>query len=524
MEQVFQGIPVWGSDLMSHSKNGAFERVNGRYSPTPTLNTLTPALDETAALTVVKNQIGVDKIKTHWSENDLQLIDGQPFSATLLVFHRNGATNGERLAWHIVAHPNILSRLVYFVDAVNGEILDHYDNTCNFVGHLDLPKGKNTPETDGDSDCETETLIDGPVNVSGQDLLNINRTFNSGGWQAGSVIYLEDVSKSMYNAGSSNMPGDPVGVVVTLDGLNGSPENSNFDYDFVKSNSTTFTNKKAAISAHYNAGASFDYYKSKFNRNAIDGVGGNILSFVNVTESDGSSMENAFWNGDAMFRQVQQVMGIIAGIFPGVGAIIPTFIAYILEKRVSKEPERFGEIGARPPGARTVDVMNFASDLDLFKGWAEAVCHGTFSQPIHRKYNACSIFKRARGHGRLSEYRRGEEGGLLPPTAAGYCECGAGGPGARPFLRPGDFGVGQDVMCELPSAGSGSCGKGQAAIRSCSAGPAAIPKAHSSGPWYRRWPCSPRSGHSPVAGSWHNDRWRYSRSPVHRPFSAGPAI
>lgn len=301
MEQVFQGLPVWGSELIAHSKNGAFERVNGRYFPTPTLATITPALNETEALTVVKNQIGVDKIKTHWSESDLQLIDGQPFSATLLVFHRNGATNGERLAWHIVAHPNILSRLVYFVDASNGEILDHYDNTCNFVGHLDLPKGKNTPETDDHSDCETETMIDGPVNVSGLDLLNVNRSFNSGGWQAGSVIYLEDVSKSMYNAGSSSMPGDPVGVVVTLDGLNGSPENSNFDYDFVKSNSTTFTNKKAAISAHYNAGASFDYYKSKFNRNAIDGGGGNILSFVNVTESDGSSMENAFWNGDAMW-------------------------------------------------------------------------------------------------------------------------------------------------------------------------------------------------------------------------------
>jgi len=61
----------------------------------------------------------------------------------------------------------------------------------------------------------------------------------------------------------------------------------------------------------------------------------------------------------------------------------------------------FGEIGGRPPGARTVDVMNFASDLDLFKGWAEAVCHGTFSQPLERKYNACSMFKRAHGQGRI---------------------------------------------------------------------------------------------------------------------------
>ena len=61
----------------------------------------------------------------------------------------------------------------------------------------------------------------------------------------------------------------------------------------------------------------------------------------------------------------------------------------------------FGEIGARPPGARSVDIMNYASDLDVFKGWAEAVCHGTFSQDIERKYNSAIIFKRAQGHGRI---------------------------------------------------------------------------------------------------------------------------
>ena len=60
----------------------------------------------------------------------------------------------------------------------------------------------------------------------------------------------------------------------------------------------------------------------------------------------------------------------------------------------------FGEIGARPPGARTVDVMNFASDVDLFRGWAEAVCHGTLA-PVTRQHNACSIFKRAQGQGRI---------------------------------------------------------------------------------------------------------------------------
>jgi hypothetical protein len=64
----------------------------------------------------------------------------------------------------------------------------------------------------------------------------------------------------------------------------------------------------------------------------------------------------------------------------------------------------FGEIGARPPGGRTVDVMNYATDADLFSAWADAVTHGEISQPIERRYNAASIFKRAKGLGRITHY------------------------------------------------------------------------------------------------------------------------
>jgi len=59
----------------------------------------------------------------------------------------------------------------------------------------------------------------------------------------------------------------------------------------------------------------------------------------------------------------------------------------------------FGEIAARPPGARTVDAMNVAGDVDLFGGWAEAVCHGRLSQPARRPYNAAVVCTRSRGAG-----------------------------------------------------------------------------------------------------------------------------
>lgn len=61
----------------------------------------------------------------------------------------------------------------------------------------------------------------------------------------------------------------------------------------------------------------------------------------------------------------------------------------------------FGEIACRPPGARSVDVMNYASDTDLFAGWAEAVVSGRFTQKVERRYNAVIIYKRAQGSGRI---------------------------------------------------------------------------------------------------------------------------
>lgn len=64
----------------------------------------------------------------------------------------------------------------------------------------------------------------------------------------------------------------------------------------------------------------------------------------------------------------------------------------------------FGEIGGRPPGAYLVDLINYASDIDTYTGWAECVVHGRFTQPVERKYNAAWVFKRARGRGRIRRY------------------------------------------------------------------------------------------------------------------------
>ncbi|HUS33529.1 MAG TPA: ATP-grasp domain-containing protein [Kofleriaceae bacterium] len=62
----------------------------------------------------------------------------------------------------------------------------------------------------------------------------------------------------------------------------------------------------------------------------------------------------------------------------------------------------FGEIACRPGGACVVDLMNYTSDIDLFREWARAVCWHAFEAPTDRKYNVGIVFKRAHGQGRIT--------------------------------------------------------------------------------------------------------------------------
>ncbi|GAB4141078.1 MAG: hypothetical protein Fur0037_07770 [Planctomycetota bacterium] len=64
----------------------------------------------------------------------------------------------------------------------------------------------------------------------------------------------------------------------------------------------------------------------------------------------------------------------------------------------------FGEIAARPAGARLVHAMNYANDADLFAGWANAVVRGELGFPVLRPYNAGMVFKRAQGEGMVLRY------------------------------------------------------------------------------------------------------------------------
>lgn len=66
------------------------------------------------------------------------------------------------------------------------------------------------------------------------------------------------------------------------------------------------------------------------------------------------------------------------------------------------------EVGARPPGARFVNLISWAHDFDLFRAWAEAVVFGRFT-PRPRPFAAGAAYLRGQGEGRVRAVRGLEE-------------------------------------------------------------------------------------------------------------------
>jgi bacillolysin len=313
LQQVLGNVPVWGSDIIVHETNGKVTFFNGIYFPTPSVNSLEPTVlnpqAEQAVRSDLEKKTGFTTLKSDAKEH----IGGEQLRSELVIFHKDEQRKTERLAWHVVAYPNVVHRYEYFVDAQNGEILDSYHSSCTLAGHIhglnENEKGiknvENMPKivknmahpdavgTEGTS-TNTNTVLDGAFTATALDLLNISRTINT--YQVGTKYYMLDASRSMFNLGASVLPNKPVGAIQTFDYNN----TDNGPYYYVSTTNNTWTNQKTAVSAHYNGGKAYDYYKTTFNRNSINNQGGTIKSFINVTDG-GISMDNAYWNGEAMF-------------------------------------------------------------------------------------------------------------------------------------------------------------------------------------------------------------------------------
>jgi Zn-dependent metalloprotease/PKD repeat protein len=254
-QQYYKGVKVYGAEFYLHADSRK-KTFTGRIYPLPTSIDVVPKINNEDAIKIVNADIKRKTVYRDLSTGEKTFLHYNSPEAGLVLY-------GNTLAYEVLIRPNFIQVWKYFINAENGSILYWFNNTNS----------------------------DGPATATGTDLNGVSRTINT--YLEGGTYKLINASESMYNATTQE------GLIMTLNANNTSTVNLNYT-EITSANNNTW-NIKAAVSAHYNAGATFRYFKDTFGRNSINGKGGNIISFVNVANEDGSSMDNAFWNGQAAF-------------------------------------------------------------------------------------------------------------------------------------------------------------------------------------------------------------------------------
>lgn len=287
--QVYAGIPVFPAEARLHSHGGGFDLYTGRLQPTPQINNLIPSLTEGAARTQVQAMFSEQWIDL--SPKQKAWISGPQLSLKLAIYYPAGKE--ARLAWEAHVRPNLLEHTSLYLDAHNGEVLADYTHTCGFAdghSHNNGTGGKSAPA----APTATAELMDGPATAVVQDLYDRSITINTFSLQ--DTFYLLDGTKPMFSTAGGTLNG----YILTYDGQGSTPLRNDFAPGLRYSLNNNDWNKTEA-SVHSNASTAYQYFFDEHQRNSIDGMGGNVLSFMNINETDGTQMDNPFWNGRALF-------------------------------------------------------------------------------------------------------------------------------------------------------------------------------------------------------------------------------
>ncbi|OZM57048.1 bacillolysin [Lottiidibacillus patelloidae] len=256
LQQMHQGIPVYGSQLTAHVKNGTLMSVSG---------TVIPDLEKKSSLKKNSKLTAQEAIKVAEEKLGFTADYEKKPHAEYMVYTKDGQAS---LAY--VVNLNFLypepGNWMFTVDAVSGDVLNSFNAMHYAKG------GKGGKPGGGSGGTEIKTTGTGTGVLGDAKTLNIT--------QKGSSYYLEDRTRDgwIYTYDASNRTRLPGKLWEDLDAQ------FNLSYD------------AAAVDAHYYAGVTYDYFMTKFNRNSYDGNGAALHSTVHYSRS----YNNAFWNGQQM--------------------------------------------------------------------------------------------------------------------------------------------------------------------------------------------------------------------------------
>ncbi|MEM1327442.1 MAG: M4 family metallopeptidase [Bacteroidota bacterium] len=294
VQQQFQGIPIHGGELLLHTQKGQIQLLNGRIFPTPDLSQTTPTIKQEKAIQIALDDVEKDTKFHELTGTAADILSKEQLKAELVIHHPQLNPDAERLVWKVEVIPHLAMDRFYFIDALTGEILHFYNKVCRLHAHhksapvvVDLPKFP-----------RPISALTGPTTAQARDLNGRTVTINT--YELTDQFVMLDAARAMYRSGAATLD-DVRGGIVTLDANSTSPlQDEEFTANYITSFSNTW-NDPTSVSAHNNAGVAYEYFRQTFNRNSIDGSGGNIYSFINITDEDGEDFDNAFWAGIGMF-------------------------------------------------------------------------------------------------------------------------------------------------------------------------------------------------------------------------------
>ncbi len=294
LQQVYKGLEVVPADARLHAQSvdSGFDFYAGRLFPSPDSLNMEVSWTAEAAADKVKAMDMAEFVAL--SEEQLKWVSGPQWSSKLVVYYREGKAY---LAYQIETRPNLAKHYTTYLDAHTGAVLNRYGHTCGLMAPQHLAAAGSCVDSHPSVENQDEKAAlppDGPYTTNVLNLFDQTVTINTFSLQ--DTFYLLDGSRPMFNVANNNIDG----FILTYDGLGGSPQLNSFSPTLsISLNNTNWS--KTAASVHSNAGTAYQYFLDAHGRNSIDGAGGNVYSFMNINEPDGTQMDNAFWNGRALF-------------------------------------------------------------------------------------------------------------------------------------------------------------------------------------------------------------------------------
>ncbi len=268
MQQYYGDYEVYAADMVVHLYADGRRMLNGRFQHTAKGKSFSASLSEEEVKELLVEELKQKTDYTELTEEAAHMLHYHGPESQLVIFYKQAYVSIPTLAYYIVMRPNFMERWEYIVDAVSGEILQEINSTCEF----------------------------GPTTATDTDLNGTTRTLQV--YEDNGTYIMLDVTKNMYQGPNNSLPELGDGLILTYD-MGNNPPNSGSNVNPATSNNNNWSSKE--VSAHWNASKAYDYFRSTFGRNSIDGDGGDVYSFINVADQSGNSMDNAFWNGVGIY-------------------------------------------------------------------------------------------------------------------------------------------------------------------------------------------------------------------------------